>query len=231
MDGIRVAGVLAEGQPARLEVRQDVRPRQSQQGPPRSCDPRAHGGEPPAARPAQQPQDHRLRLVVPGMGHRDRRRALLPHDRPQEGVTRAPGRLFQPALLPPGQGPHVGRSHVQADAEPVAQRPAEARVLGRGRPQVMIEMGRHHLDPAGGRCGHQGVQKGYRIRPSGEGGHHGGAGGGSPGPSQGVLDDVLEASPFHQPRGLAPTGEAIGWWRCRDLNPGRRGYEPRALTN
>ncbi len=21
------------------------------------------------------------------------------------------------------------------------------------------------------------------------------------------------------------------WWRCRDLNPGRRGYEPRALTS
>ena len=31
--------------------------------------------------------------------------------------------------------------------------------------------------------------------------------------------------------GTASSLRGEKWWRCRDLNPGRRGYEPRALTN
>ena len=44
---------------------------------------------------------------------------------------------------------------------------------------------------------------------------------------QGPVDGRDEGRQPHD-KGLLARG---AWWRCRDSNPGRRGYEPRALTN
>ena len=96
------------------------------------------------------------------------------------------------------------------------------------RPKAVIEMGRHHRkSPMASQTG-QDVDERHRIGAAGESDDHRLARGGMPEPSQGLGDSGLESGAPHR-EGFLLRGEK--WWRCRDLNPGRRGYEPRALTN
>ena len=61
---------------------------------------------------------------------------------------------------------------------------------------------------------------------SGEAGHQRRASGALPHVAQRPSDFRVQPREGHDQRLARPK-----WWRCRDLNPGLRGYEPRALTN
>ncbi len=89
-------------------------------------------------------------------------------------------------------------------------------------------MGRHHREAAvSGQGGHD-VEKGHGIGAAGEADDHALPGGRMPEAPEGLGDAGLESGTPHGEVFLLRVGK---WWRCRDLNPGRRGYEPRALTN
>ena len=89
-------------------------------------------------------------------------------------------------------------------------------------------MGRHHGEAAVSGQGNHDVEKGHGIGAAGEADHHALPGGRMPEAPEGLGDAGLEIGTPHGEGFLLRVGK---WWRCRDLNPGRRGYEPRALTN
>ena len=92
----------------------------------------------------------------------------------------------------------------------------------------MIEMRGHDREAAVAAQTGQDVEKGHGIGPAGETEDDALPRGRMPEPPQGLGDSGLESSTPQREGFLLRVGK---WWRCRDLNPGRRGYEPRALTN
>src|SRR5215468_9145916 len=108
--------------------------------------------------------------------------------------------------------------------QPLAQLAAEPRVLLRVGAQAVVEMRRHELQAAATPESRERVEESRGIRAAGQG-HH---------------DRRSRASAHARERAVHSSEEGghlqgaslrRKWWRCRDSNPGRRGYEPRALTN
>ena len=191
---------------------------------------RPHRRQARAARAAQQPQQERLGLVVAGVGDGDRGGALPLLDLAQEGVALA--------RAPPPRVPPVSR---RARARTSARRRREgdaraARTAPRRRP-------RPPPSPAAGRGRGGRPRRGSRGRGQGRPGRRAGPPSrrrrtGRPRPSAPARGRpaaargpwrtaVVEGRPSHGEVRL----QRGSWWRCRDLNPGHRGYEPRALTS
>ena len=137
-------------------------------------------------------------------------------------------RLFQTSPFGTSPRAHVRAPRPERDTQGQAEVPAEGGIGGRLRPQAVIEMGRHHRkSPMATQTGKD-VEQRHRIGAAGEADDHAFARGRMPDPSQGLGNSGLERGAPHR-EGFLLRG--VKWWRCRDLNPGRRGYEPRALTN
>ena len=226
--GVGVRGVLAPLEAPLAQVRQDLLPRHREQRADDVARSRPHAREPGRPGAPQEPQQQRLRLVVARVGDRDRGRLLLVAHAAQVGVALAARGLLEAAPLARGPGAHVGRSRPEGDVEPLAQGGAEGHVLRRARPQAVVQVGGHHAEPP------PATQRGERVRerdgvlPPGEADHERAAPGRHPRGPQGPIDGRDEGRQPQAPGLLMRGGRG---WRCRDSNPGLRGYEPRALTS
>ena len=108
---------------------------------------RAHAAEPGEACPARQVEQHRLGLIVGGVGHEHGTRAAAMRDPREEVVAGKPARLLQRAPRLLGQRGHVDAFDVEGDAEPLA----EAGHIGRVgaalfTAQAVVEVGSARLD-------------------------------------------------------------------------------------
>ena len=169
--GVGVGRVLAPGQAVRGQVVEHVRPRHAQHRAQEAPAPRAHGAEAGAARPAQQAQEHRLRLVVAGVREDDPRRAFARRGPLQEGVALQARRFLDAAAVAGRAGADVGPSHAQRDAEGAAQAAAEGGVRA---PSPAAGRGRGAPPPRGsGRPRREGVEQGDGVGAAGQPDHDG----------------------------------------------------------
>ena len=153
--------------------------------------------------------------------------ALLAHHRAKEGVALDAGGLLEPATVAPRASADIGDTRPQRDAEAPAEIDAESRVLAGARPKGMVEVACDHTKTAFGPGFRQRVRQGHGIRAAREADDQRLAGGRRPESQQGPAHGGRQSGSSHL-QSLPPEGK---WWRCRDSNPGRRGYEPRALTS
>ena len=223
---VGVRRVFAPGESTLRQVSQHVQPAHLEQRPHHVARAGAHGAQASGPGAPQQAQEERLGLVVLCVGHGDGHGPFLVHDRAQERVALAPGRVFEAALLHPGAARHVRPAETDGHPEVLREVGAERRVRGALGPQAVVEVRGHEPEPALAGQGGQGVRDGDGVRPSGKANHQGLPGSPQPQAGEGLVD--------HGGKRTAPHDETRlrrKWWRCRDSNPGRRGYEPRALTN
>ena len=136
--------------------------------------------------------------------------------------------LFQAAPVGAAPGGDVRPRRPERDPQGGAEVTAERHIRGRIRPQAVVQMRGDDLEAAMPAESGENVEQRHGIGTAGQGGDHPLAGARMPEAPQGLGNAGLESSTPHA-EGFLPRGEK--WWRCRDLNPGRRGYEPRALTN
>ena len=235
---VGVRRILAERELPLGEIAPQLGPADRQQRPDQDPDAGAHAGQPGRAGAADQPQQHRLGLVVDGVAQRDPAGVQFAGRPPEEGAAH-----LVPGLLdgdPPGprQVGHVRRLDDAGHAEPLREPPAEALVLVGLRPaQPVVHVGhpREGHDRPPRQLAEQ-VQQGHRIAAARHGRHDA-----PPGRDQrprldrrgyavGERHGRIPGAGLRTVRfGLPKPREK--WCRCRDLNPGRRGYEPRALTS
>ncbi len=227
MDELGVRRVLAERQPPLAQMREHVLARRLEQRPHDVAAAQAHPREAGRPGPAQQPQQQRLGLIVPRVGDRDRDGRLFLAHAAQERVALAPRRLLEAAPVPLGAGAHVGGADPDRHAEAGAQRCAEGGVVGRAGAQPVVEVRGH--EPKAPRTGErrEGIQERDRVGAARERDDQLLAARGRARGPQGAGDRRDEGRELHGASARARSN----WWRCRDLNPGRRGYEPRALTS
>ncbi len=161
-------------------------------------------GRPRSPRPPPRPRR--------GAGTRSARGARPARGRPARAP---PGRARRPC--PSGTGRRAART-----ARRRRPRPRPSPAAGRGRD------GRPRGGSPGGDAGRRGRRRARRSPPRRRG---------RPRASRRGAAAPRPAGPDRRPRrGTAASrlGASIArgaWWRCRDSNPGRRGYEPRALTS
>jgi hypothetical protein len=117
--------------PAAAEVGEDVRARHPEQRPPETTRPRAHRAQPAPARAAQQPQQHRLRLIVARVREGHRRGALVGTDPPQEGAALQPGGLLDAVAVTARTRGHVRFGAPEGHVPGRAEGPAERGIGGR----------------------------------------------------------------------------------------------------
>ena len=222
---VGVRGVFAPHEPALAQVLEHLRPRHSEQRAQQVAAPRPHAGEAGGAGAAQQAQQQRLGLVVLRVRDRDQRGALVVLHAAQERVALAARGLLETALLAKGALAHRRRPAVQRHAERLAEGVTERRVVGRAGPQAVVEVRRHQPEAPAPAQRRERVGERHRVGPAREAHHERVAARG------GALERPVDGrDEGRHPHAIGPP-RAADWWRCRDSNPGRRGYEPRALTN
>ena len=169
--GIRKVGPVGDPSLARrAAVRLHLGPGQAQQRPDVKVPRRADAPRPVQPGAPRQPEQQRFRLVSDSMGRGD---AVYPpgvHPR-KAGVAQGPG----PGLPAAGQGQAVlpGAADLQRHPQPGAFLPDKGFVrVGRGPPQLVVDMagGHLHLQPPG--QGQQDAQQGHAVRPARDGGGH-----------------------------------------------------------
>ncbi len=136
-----------------------------------------HAAQPAGAGAPEEAQQHRLGLVVGGVGDGDDSGAAVQAHPLEERVARVARRYFERDV---GGGRQLGHHRVlddAADAQPVAQGTAEGLVAGGLGSQVMVEVGRRRQDDvAVGGQPRQHVQQRHGIRAAGQRRHHPDAG-------------------------------------------------------
>ena len=130
---------------------------------------------------AQQVEEQRLGLIVAGMSDGDHPRALLPGGAPQEAVPLRAGRGLEAVSGAPRGPGHVGSTHPQRDAEPLAEGLAEACVVRRVRAQAVVEVCRDQPRSSDLR---ERVEQRHRVRPTRQSHHQRFAADGRTGPRQ-----------------------------------------------
>ena len=170
---------------------------------------RPHGRESEPARAAHEPEEDRFRLVVTGVRERDPGGAFLVLDPAEEGVTLTASRVLQASSLRSPPGADVRARSAEGNGQGGAELTAEGGILGRVRPQGVIEMRRHHGEPALPAQAGQDVEKGHGIGPAGEAEDDTIARGRMPEPPQGLGDSGLESSTPQREGFLLRVGEMV----------------------
>ena len=228
VDGVGVRRVLPPLERARVQVSDHLVAGDGEERPEEPAPAGAHRREARRPRPAQEAQQERLGLVVASVRYRDRRGLLLAGDAPEKPVARASSGGLEPAVFPPGPPAHVRGARPERYVEVPAQRGAEGRVVDRGAAQAVVEVGGHEPEAAGPAQERERVEERDGVGAARKPDDERLAAGREVGRTQGAADGGDERG---QPQGTPPGTVVRSWWRCRDSNPGRRGYEPRALTS
>ena len=160
--GVRL--VLAPGETALREVREHLAARDREQRAQQVAAREPHAGETGRTAAAQQPQQQRLGLVVPGVRDGDRHGALVVLDPAQEGVALAARRLLEAALLGARALADAAAPGAQRHAERGAQLVAEGGVVGGAGPQAVVEVRGDELEAAAAAQRRERVQRAPRSR-------------------------------------------------------------------
>ena len=170
---IVVRRILPERDPPVGEIAAQLDTADRQQRPNQETGPRPHPGQPGRARPADEPEQHRFRLVVDGVAQRHPIGAQLPGRPAEERVTHLMPRLLDGN---PPRPRHIGHGHrfdQAGHAEPTREVPAEALVpvgLRPAKPVIhMRESGQRH-DRARRQL-RQDMQQRHRVTAARHGGH------------------------------------------------------------
>src|SRR6185295_9412304 len=145
----------------------------------------------------------------------------------QEGVALAARGLLEAALLVARALADARAPGAQRHPERRAELVAEGGILGGRWPQAVVEVRGDELDAAAAAQRRQRGEQRHGVGAPRDGDEQRLPARGTPRREQGAVDGRDEG---RHPHALGPPRSAE-WWRCRDSNPGRRGYEPRALTN
>ena len=181
--GIEVRAVLPPGLSQRREEGQHLAPPPAEEGArdhreapvlrAREGPRRGHAGEPPHPRSPAEAEEHRLHLVVRGVGEEDRVGGRLPCPPAEDRVARLAGCSLGRETPPPGQGGAVDPLLPVAEAQRLRQVAHEGRVgVGIGPPEPVVDVAQDERRPAGGITGpgERGEpREGGRVRPSGDG--------------------------------------------------------------
>ncbi len=184
--GVRL--VLAPGETALREVREHLAARDREQRAQQVAAREPHAGETGRTAAAQQPQQQRLGLVVPGVRDGDRHGALVVLDPAQEGVALAARRLLEAALLGARALADAAAPGAQRHAERGAQLVTEGGVVGGAGPQAVVEVRGDELEAAAAAERRERVQERHGVGAAGEGDEQRLAARGPPGREQGAVD-------------------------------------------
>ncbi len=214
--GVEVRRVLPPREPSLAQVVQDLLSGHREQRAHDVARPRPHSGKAGRPRPSQEPEQQRLRLVVPGVRDRDDGSPLLRGHAAEEREALAAGGLLNPPLLPRGPAADVRPAGAQGHVERPAQLGAEGRVLRGARPQAVIEVGGHEAQAAPPAQRGERVGESHRVGPARQAHHDRRPGRNGPGGPEGPIDGRDEGRQPHE-SGLLMKGGLVAV----------QGFEPR----
>ena len=243
---VGVRGILPETQAVLPGVGAQLGARDLEQRPDDDAGARPDPGQTGRPRTANQPQQEGFRLILETVADGDGPGVERCGRVVQKAVARGARRVLDRAPALPRHAAHVAAPDDDRQAERSRQLPAEELVGVRlGAAQLVIEMsrtGNDERDRAARASAARGAAPRSRRPPDSATSTR------PPGGSMPCFrmvrrardgTDILKRWKCRSGKGhaaafsLLPSPVLIVriWCRCRDLNPGRRGYEPRALTN